>query len=106
MPTKNTLFFEIFNGEFVEIITDLQVIQSVQMSTDNEVTSMPPTPLIINGFLMDNDNTFLYLSKDGVQVNQAIPLDSVKHIEIIDIKKAINQVLDDIPDPDETGEYH
>ena len=102
---KTNIFFDVFCGEMVEIITDLDVIQTVKVSEDNEAIPGPAIPMVVNGFLMDIDEKWLYLSQNGEQVNEALPIDAIKHIAIIDVQKELNQAFDNLPDP-EGNEFH
>ena len=97
---KNNLFLQTFAGEFLEIITDIKVIQTLTIGSEGETVEGPEMPMIVNGFLMDCDDLFAYLSTTGEEVNQCIPIDSIKHVQIVDIKNEIDEMLDSIPDPD------
>lgn len=92
-------FLETFVGEFIEVITDMNVIQSMAIDSEGTPVEGPPMPMIVNGFLMDCDDTFAYLSTTGEEVNQAIPMSCIKHVQIVDVKNEIEEMLDTIPDP-------
>lgn len=102
---KTNLFFDIFMGEFVEIITDLEFPQSVNVSEEGQSTEVR-MPMIVNGFLLDMDDVYVYLSPDGESVKQALPRNSIKHIEIVDLQEQMHQMMDDIPEPEGSAGYN
>ena len=63
-------------------------------------------PLTVSGFVKDVDNMFVYLSKDGVEVDQGVPLNSIKHVAIIDVNKGSDDLLDESDFPNDEGSYH
>lgn len=97
---QESSFFDIFAGEFLEIITDLSVVQSGNLGEEGQFIPGPATPMIVNGFLMDCDAMFAYLSVDGEEVDQALPISSIKHVQITQIKSELDNILDEMPDPD------
>lgn len=91
-------FFETFAGEFLEIVQDFDVTTSFNMGEHGpQEVRMPMT---VTGFLMDSDGEFLYLSPDGEEINQALPIDSIKHIGIVELKDPEQSILDDVPEPE------
>lgn len=104
MAKKSSIFFEIFCGEFVEIVTDLQITNQVAMGEDGQVHEMK-MPLTLTGFVMYADEEFIYLSPDGESVNQAFPKSDLKHIQIVDLEAQVNEIFD-IPDPAEGHGYN
>jgi len=103
---KATRFLETFVSEYIEIITDMQTVQSMKIDSEGNITDGPPIPMIVNGFLLDCDDTFVYLSSSGETVDQAIPLDSIKHVQIVEIKSELDSYLDTIPDPEKETDYN
>ncbi len=101
---KTNLFFEMFAGEFVEIITDLKIPQSINVDQEGNTTEVQ-MPLTVNGFFMDIDDNFVYLSPDGENVKQSIPVNSIKYIEIVNLEQEAEEMLDNIPEPD-SGSYN
>lgn len=102
---KTNLFFDMFCGEFVEIITDLEFPQSINVGEDGQATEVK-MPMIVNGFLLDMDDIYVYLSPDGEAVKQALPRDSIKHIEIVDLQEQMHKMMDDIPEPEGNAGYN
>lgn len=106
MKKKNgSIFFEIFAGEYVEILTDLSISHTAQ-ATEEGYISGPPMPMTVAGFVMDTDEYFIYLSPDGEQVNQALPVSAIKHIQIVEIKNELEQLLDEVPEPNNDAGYN
>lgn len=97
-----------FGGEYIEVITDLKVTQSVQSGEHGEPIGIE-VPMIIAGFLMDADAHFIYLSPDGEEVNEAIPLTSIKHLAIIapgQEKTIFDSILEEMPEPEDDKGYN
>lgn len=103
MKVSNT-FFEAFSGEFVEIVTDVQLTENIQVSEDGHAAPVT-VPLTITAYFMDHDDMWVYLSKDGESVNKAIPMNCIKHIEVVEEKNELQDILDHIAPPEE-GEFH
>lgn len=102
---KVNVFLTVFASEFVEIISDLNLTTNIQVSEEGHTTPVD-MPLTVTGFVMDVDDLFVYLSHDGENVNQALPILSVKHVAIVDINAKMDEALDEFDLPDEGSEYH
>jgi hypothetical protein len=102
MAKKNNIFFEVFCGEFCEIVTNLEVTNTINIGDDGH-THDTRMPLTLGGFLMDVDDEYIYLSDDGENVNQAFPKCDLKNIRIVDINAEVDNMLDSIPEPDKGG---
>jgi hypothetical protein len=105
MKKNNNAFFETFAGEFVEIILDLQITNSVNLDGEGNVHEMQ-MPLTLQGFVMDADDQFVYLSPDGENINQAFPIKDLKHIAIVDVANPLQELLDEIPEPENDKGYN
>ena len=104
MTKKSSQFLAVFASEFVEIISDLSITTSINVSEEGH-TQPVDVPLTVSGFVMDVDDVFVYLSTDGENVSQALPIDSIKHVAIVDVNKAIESI-EDIDIPEDNGSYH
>lgn len=102
---KNKIFFEIFVGEPVEIVTSLEVPSQFKMSEDGELTEIK-LPMTVQGYIMDMDDDFIYLSSDGSNANQAVPVLDVKHIQIVSEQDEVEAIIDDIPDPEDGSHFN
>ena len=103
--TTSNVFFETFAGEFVEVILDLEVTHNINLDGDGHPHEMK-MPLTLQGFIMDADDDFIYLSPDGVNVNQAFPRRDLKHIAIVEPVNPLQEILDEIPEPDSSTGYN
>lgn len=101
----NNIFFEMFAGEFCEMILDLQITNSVNLDSEGHAHNMQ-MPLTIQGFVMDVDQQFVYLSPDGETINQAFPLKDLKHIAIVEVTNPLQELLDEVPEPDNDKGYN
>jgi hypothetical protein len=98
----NDLFFDTFAGAWVEILQDYEVTTSVNMTSKGEAQQLR-MPMTITGCVMETDGEFLFLSTDGQEVNQALPIHSIKHIGIINPIDPVQEILDNIDVPDGQG---
>jgi len=74
-------FFLSFIGEYVQVIT------SFQMATDEG--SEAGLPLIIEGYIMDADDDYIYMGSEGDEIRQAV---SSSHVVFVQILEKANEV--------------
>ena len=101
---KGEGLFKTFVGEYVQIIQDFEVVTSFNIEEDN--TQEVRTPMTVTGFLMDLSDGFLYLSPDGENIDQALPLHTVKNICILEVQDEADTVLDTVLPPDKDSGYN
>lgn len=65
----------------------MQVITSFQMVT--EESSEAGLPLIIEGYIMDADDDYVYMGSDGDEIRQAV---SAKHVVFVQILEKTDQI--------------
>ncbi len=94
--TKGNHLFELFAGEYVSILLDMQV-ESVSQSA--ETIDMVKTPLNITGYLTDEDDDYFYLGHEPNVYNQAVKKDIIVHIEVIEEEKKAPEVFKDAKSP-------
>lgn len=100
---KHKAFFETFCGEFCEIVQDYEITTQVSL-TEEGATNELRMPMTVVGFVMDSDEGFLFLSEDGEEVREALPISSIKHIRIVSVPNPLDSILDDIEVPE--GSYN
>jgi hypothetical protein len=101
---KTNVFFETFRGEYIQLVQDFEVTTHFNVSEDHaQEVRMPMT---VQGFLMDFTDGILYLSPDGININQALPFESVKHVEILELKDEIQEMLDETTPPEDRSGYN
>jgi hypothetical protein len=98
--SKADMFFDIFVNEYVEIVQDYEVTTNISLTTDGDVKEMR-MPMTVSGMVKDSDDYFLFLSTDGHEINQAVPIESIKHIGIVKQSDPMLEMLDDVEPPDE-----
>lgn len=76
--------FELFAGEYVSILLDMQV-ESVTQS--NDTVDMVKTPLTTIGYLTDEDDEYYYLGHEPNVYNQAVKKSMIIHLEVIEEEK-------------------
>lgn len=88
--TEPGAFFLSFVGEYVQIITNVKF-----SSAGSKQNSMP---LIIEGVVLDADDDYIYLSRDGDEIGQALKNDVVVYVQIMGEAEPIATFFDDLPD--------
>jgi len=73
--------FELFAGEYVSIILDMQV-ESVSQKSDT--IDMVKHPLNVTGYLTDEDDDYFFLGHEPNIYNQAVKKAMIVHIEVIE----------------------
>lgn len=85
-----------FMGEFVNVITDIMIVDYAQ----NDVQTLEQNaPMIARGFLLDADNNYLYLGDNPLEVSQAISKARVTMVQIERKKSKYEELLDEMGDP-------
>lgn len=92
--TEPDSFFLSFVGEFVQIITNMQFTGAPGSKHLSEDAVLP---LIIEGYVLDADETYTYLSPDGVEIKQAVRNDVIVFIQILDAMDEAAELLDSLP---------
>lgn len=101
MPDSE-VFLLSFIGEMVQVLTDFILTSSqTRESLDGEVSSEDTAhPLIVEGYMLDSDDTYVYLGPTPDQVGQAIKKDRIVFIQVLDKKDDISDIMDSlIPKP-------
>lgn len=93
-PKSTSSFYLIFIGEFVEIIC----------SGPTTTTEIGVFPIVVNGYLLDLDENYLYLSDDAITVARAVKRKNVVTIEIVKHIGPLEQALMDTEVPDNRDE--
>ncbi len=76
---KKNKLWENFAGQFVSILTNMQIEQTLSKGENVEFLK---TPLSFKGYLLDACDTYYYLGTSPGFITQAIPVDQVAHMEI------------------------
>lgn len=97
MSKKESHLFELFAGEYVSILLNMQ-IESVSQNV--ETIDMVKTPLNITGYLTDEDDEYFYLGHEPDVYNQAIKKEMIMHLEVIEEEKKTTQTFKDVKSPD------
>jgi hypothetical protein len=101
-----SLFFQTFVGEYVQVTTDIMVKSQLE---SEEGVIIQETPLVFQGFLLDEDSKYYYLGEGPGEIANAVKIDSVKGISIVPqvvVKTEFDNILDDMPDPESEEEFN
>lgn len=76
---KKTLFYDLFIGEYVEIISKTPI--EISEETANGILHQK-TPMIFNGYVIDIDDLYIYLGPEPFAISQAIRKDEYISIAV------------------------
>lgn len=85
-------FFLSFVGEFVQIITNVQFNSSGRKSSADAII-----PLVLEGYVLDADAEYVYLSPDGVDIKQAVKNNVIVCVQVTDGTNEADELLDSLP---------
>ena len=74
--TEPSSFFLSFIGEYVQVVTSFQLA-----TADSPDVAMP---LIIESYVLDADDQYIYLGEEGDQIRQAVKIDYVVYVHILE----------------------
>lgn len=100
---KSDNLFEIFAGEFVSIIINQSMEQTV---SDGEQIQTMKSPLSVQGYLTDEDDTYLYLGHTPDMFHHAIKKDVIVHVEVTEEKADVDDLIDVGELPKRKEEYN
>jgi len=87
-------FFLSFVGEFVQIITSMQFMGAPGLKNAPDDAALP---LIIEGYVLDSDDQYTYLSPDGVEIKQAVKNNMIVYIQVVSAVDEATEILDSLP---------
>lgn len=77
--TKMDRLFEMLCGEFIQLVLDKDIEQTIQ---NEESITMNKTPLIVEGYLVEEDDVYIFLGQRPDQISQVIKKDYIIHIQV------------------------
>lgn len=98
-----SLFFTTFIGEYVQLTTN--VMQSVSSQNEEQIVTQE-IPVIVEGFLLDLDETYFYLGSSPDAVEHAVKNDSIIHIAIVNPKSELEEYLDSVEIPEDKESFN
>lgn len=73
----------------------MQVVTSFQLATaDSPEVVMP---LIIEGYMLDADDQYVYMGEDAEQIRQAVKLDHVVYVHILEKDSGLEEMFSSLP---------
>jgi hypothetical protein len=92
------VFLLSFIGEMVQVLTDFILTSSqVKESIDGDMSSEDTShPLIVEGYMLDSDDSYIYLGPTPDQIGQAIKKDRVIFIQVLDKKDDLSDIMDSL----------
>lgn len=99
---KYSTFRLAFIGQDVIITTKLKQTAAI----DAEVPVIETVPIYHSGILVDFDAEFLYLGKNHFEINQCLKWEDFHHIAIIDEANELQQILQDMPGPQNEEDFN
>ncbi len=90
------VFLLSFIGEMVQVLTDFTLTTSnfVENASDGSLSNEDSAhPLIVEGYLLDSDNNYIYLGSSPDQVSQAIKKERIVFIQTLDKKDELSELM-------------
>lgn len=97
MSKSQNHLFELFAGEYVSILLDMQVESVVQKK---DTVEMVKTPLNVTGYLTDEDDLYFFLGHEPNVYNQAVKKDMIVHIEVVEETNEKEEIFKSTKGPD------
>lgn len=95
-PENIDTFTLAFMGEFVNVITDIMIVEYSQ----NEMQTLEQNaPMVAQGFLLDEDLNYIYLGDNPLEVTQAIAKSRITMVRVERKKSKYEELLEDMGDP-------
>lgn len=85
-----------FIGEFINVITDIMIVEYVQ---NDAQTLEQNAPMVAQGYLLDVDDMYLYLGENPLEVSQAIARSRITMVRTDRKKSKFEEMLDEMGDP-------
>ncbi len=95
-PDELKTFSLAFMGEYINVVTDLMIEEIIGIE-DNPIQQN--APMITRGFLLDEDDLYLYLGENSFEITQAISKKRICMIQVQQEKNEYEDILDSMPDP-------
>lgn len=96
MSKKESHLFELFAGEYVSILINMQV---ESISQNSETVDMIKSPLNISGYLTDEDDDYFFLGHEPNIYNQAVKKDLIVHLEVVEEETETPEPFKDVKGP-------
>lgn len=87
--TEPSSFFLSFIGEYVQVVTSFQLA-----TAESSEVAMP---LIIEGYMLDADDQYIYMGEEGDQIRQAVKNDYVVYVHILEKESELDEILSALP---------
>lgn len=91
--TEPDSFFLSFVGEYVQILTSVQFSGMPSARGASKDSSLP---LIVEGYILDADDNYTYLSSDGVEIKQAVKNSAIVYVQVMDAVDEATELLDSL----------
>jgi hypothetical protein len=88
--SEPSAFFLSFVGEYVQVVT------SFNMATESEGSEVG-LPLIVEGYILDADEGYIYMGADSQGIRQAIRLDYVVFVQILEKQSELEEIFSSVP---------
>lgn len=86
--SEPSAFFLSFVGEYVQVITAFQML-----TEENPETALP---LIVEGVIMDADDTYIYMGSEADGIRQAIRSEYVVFVQQLDKTSELEEIFSSV----------
>lgn len=85
-----------FMGEYINIVTDIMIVEY----TSNESQALEQNaPLVARGFLLDEDENYIFIGDNPLEIAQAIAKSRIVMLQIEKKKSKYEELLEDMGEP-------
>lgn len=90
------VFLLSFIGEMVQVLTDFTIVaSSVKDSMDGDMNVQESnSPLIVEGYLLDSDENYIYLGRSSNHITQAIKKDRIVFMQVLDAQDDLSEIIE------------
>lgn len=85
-----------FMGEYINIVTDIMIVE--YNANDTNATEQN-APLVARGFLLDEDENYIFIGENPLEIAQAIAKSRIVMLQIEKKKSKFEEMLEDMGDP-------
>jgi len=101
--SNNDLFFATFIGEYVQVVTKLTTTFT-QENEEGLITHV--NNIIIDGFLLDQDDLYYYLGQTSDAISSTIKIDDVSIVNISPTPDIFREILDNAEIPENKESFN
>lgn len=92
-----------FMGEYVNVITEIMIVEYSQTEIQS---SEQNAPMVTRGYFLDEDNNYIYLGENPLEISQAVSKNKIVMISVEKKKTKYDEILDEMMDPSKNEDFN